>query len=546
MHKLLVGVAVAMVAMGCAGPWATPSPPWIGQDALPDNAESKDDAVVQLDSGAVRGVVADDYRLFQGIPFARPPVGELRWQSPREPDKWAGVRDATKSGSPCAQLPPGGAEPGGAEASGPAAQGGSEDCLYLNVTTPRTTQHGLKPVIVWLHGGGLSTGSANDDDARRLARSGDVVVVSPEYRLSVFGFFGHPGLDGSGGFGLEDQQAALRWVKRNAAAFGGDPERVTLMGISGGANAVCMHLTAPASRGLFERAFLQSGSCSMTIHPNGFQLNDPGGGPLVSLADAERRGATVAATVGCADPGTAIACLRTKSPTELLTSWQGATIQTPAAFGGRVLPTDPRIALARGDFHRVPVVTGTTRDESTVNSYSLPQPFTDERYRSLLDESFGAQAEPIAAAYPSSGYASPAQAWSTVATDRIWACPQLTDAQSLARWTPTYMYSFADQNAPHGYFQFPDGVPSGAFHSSDLAYYFDVAGFEATFTPDQERLIQEMIGYLSRFAMTGDPNGANLPRWEPLHGSNAQSLAPAAIEQVDVAAEHNCAFWAGL
>jgi para-nitrobenzyl esterase len=546
MRKLLVGVAVAMVAMGCSSPSAAPSPPSIGPGAPPDNGKMHDDAVVQTDSGAVRGLVAEDHRLFQGIPFAKPPVGELRWQPPQEPDRWTDVRDATKQSSPCAQLPPGGAEPGGAETSGPAAQAGSEDCLYLKVTTPRSTQHGLKPVIVWLHGGGLSIGSANDDDARRLAHNGDVVVVSPEYRLSVFGFFGHPGLDGSGGFGLEDQQAALRWVQRNAAAFGGDPERVTLMGISGGAHAVCMNLTAPGSRGLFERAFLQSGSCSMTIHPNGYQLNDPGGGPLVSLADAEQRGATVATRLGCADPDTAIACMRTKSPTELLTNWQGATIQTPAAFGGHVLPTDPRIALTRGDFHRVPIITGNTQDESTVNSYSLPQPFSDERYRSLLDESFGAQAETIAAEYPSSRYASPAQAWSTVATDRIWTCPQLTDAQSMARWTPTYMYSFADQNAPHGYFQFPDDVPSGAFHSSDLAYYFDVAGFEATFTPDQERLIQDMTSYLSRFAATGNPNGADLPPWKPLHGSNAQSLAPTAIEQVNTADQHHCAFWAGL
>jgi para-nitrobenzyl esterase len=532
MRKLLVAAAVAIaVTMGCAGPGP---------------AESHDEAVVQTDSGAVRGVVADDHRLIQGIPFAKPPVGELRWRSPQEPDEWTDVRDATKPGNRCAQLPPAGSEAGGSEASGPAAQAGSEDCLYLNVTTPRTTQHGLKPVIVWLHGGGLSIGSANDDDARRLASGGDVVVVSPEYRLSVFGFFGHQGLESSGGFGLEDQQAALRWVERNAAAFGGDPERVTLMGISGGAQAVCMHLTAPSSRGLFERAFLQSGSCSMTSHRHGFTLDDPGGGPLVPLAEAEQRGAAVATELGCPDPGTAIACMRTKSPSELLASWQGGVVQTPAAFGGRVLPTDPRIALARGDFHRVPVITGTTRDESTVNSSSLPQQFTDERYRALLGESFGAQAEMIAAAYPSNRYASPGQAWSTVATDRIWACPQLTDARLLAQQTPTYMYQFADRNASPGYFQFPDDVPAGAFHSSDLAYYFDVAGFEATFTPDQERLIQDMIGYVARFAATGNPNGADLPPWEPLHQSNAQSLAPTAIGQVNVAVEHNCAFWAGL
>jgi para-nitrobenzyl esterase len=514
MRKLLVGVAVGIATMGLMST---------------GNAMSHDDAVVRTDSGAVRGLVADDDRLFLGIPFARPPVGELRWRSPQPPDSWPGVRNATTPGNRCAQL----------------RSEGSEDCLYLNVTTPRRMGHRLKPVILWLHGGGLSFSSANDYDARRLARGGDVVVVSPNFRLSVFGFFGHRGLGGSGGFGLEDQQAALRWVKRNVAAFGGDPGRVTLMGVSGGAQAACMHLAAPASRGLFERAFLQSGSCSMTIPRHGFTLGDPGGAPLVSLAAAERRGASVATELGCADSGTAIDCLRRKSPAELLTSWQGGAIQTPAAFGGRVLPTDPRVALARGGFHRVPVITGTTRDESTLNAVSLPRPFTDERYRALLAESYGAQAQAIAAEYPSSRYVSPAQAWSTVATDRIWACPQLTDARLLARRTPTYLYEFADRNAPTGYFQFPDDVPPGAFHSSDSTYYFDVAGFEATLSPAQQRLSEDLIGYTSRFAATGNPNGAGLPPWERLRRSNAQSLAPAAIEQLNVATEHHCAFWAG-
>ena len=198
MRKLLIA---AVVAIAATTGWA-----------VPGNAAPPDDAVVRTANGAVRGVVGDDYRLFQGIPFAKPPVGELRWRSPQRPDSWAGVRDATQQGNRCAQLPP----------------GGSEDCLYLNVTTPRTKGH--KPVVVWLHGGGLSFGSANDFDARRFTRLGDVVVVSPNYRLSVFGFLGHRGLPGSGGFGLEDQQAALRWVRQNIASFGGDPRRVTIMG----------------------------------------------------------------------------------------------------------------------------------------------------------------------------------------------------------------------------------------------------------------------------------------------------------------------------
>jgi para-nitrobenzyl esterase len=520
MRKLLAGVAVAIAA---AAGWAVPA-----------DAETSDGSVVRTDAGAVRGVVGDDHRLFQGVPYAKPPVDELRWRSPQRPERWTGVRDATKPATRCAQIPPGG------------QLDGAEDCLYLNVTTPRSNGHRLKPVIVWIHGGGLFFGSANDYDARRLVKGADVVVVSPNYRMNVFGFLGHRALADSGGFGLEDQQAALRWVRRNAAAFGGDPRRVTIMGESGGAQAVCMHLTAPGSRGLFDGAIMQSGSCSMSFPLHWPYYGHPAGGPLVSMDEAERRGAALATELGCTDPKTAVACLRTKSPTELVSTWQGQRYQTPAAYGSRVLPLDPRIALARGKFHRVPVITGTTRDESTVNTSTLPQPFTGERYRAVLAESYGADAPAIVAEYPSAAYVSPGAAWAAQSTDRTWTCPQLRDARLLARRTPTYLFEFADQNAPTGWFQFPDDVPSGAFHSADLAYFFDVAGFDAPFTPAQERLSADLMTYWSQFAATGSPNGGALPWWSRLHRSNAHSLAPSAMGPVDIATAHHCSFWAGL
>jgi para-nitrobenzyl esterase len=185
-------------------------------------------AIVRTDSGPVRGAVTPEYRTFQGIPFAAAPVGELRWRSPQPPQRWSHIRDATRPGNRCAQ---------GAGAGTPSVH---EDCLYLYVTTPRSTGHGrLRPVMVWLHGGGSSYGTASEFGAHRLAVGGDVVVVTTNYRLGVFGFFGHRTLADSGGFGLEDQQAALRWVRHNAAAFGGDPGNVTLFGESGGAFDVC-------------------------------------------------------------------------------------------------------------------------------------------------------------------------------------------------------------------------------------------------------------------------------------------------------------------
>jgi para-nitrobenzyl esterase len=212
----------------CAAGVATAA---MGSTAVAD--EPRDPAVVRVEDGLVRGTVADDHRLFQGIPYAAPPVGERRWGSPRPAEPWDGVRDATEAGSPCAQ---------GGDFIGdvPSAE---EDCLYLNVTTPRSagsdTDRQL-PVMVWIHGGGFMWGSGGIYGAEKLATQGDVVVVTFNYRLGLFGFLAHPALDGgpaehlSGNLGIEDQQAALRWVRENAAAFGGDPDNVTLFGESAG------------------------------------------------------------------------------------------------------------------------------------------------------------------------------------------------------------------------------------------------------------------------------------------------------------------------
>lgn len=182
-------------------------------------------AVVITDTGPVLGAIAEGYRLFQGIPYAAPPVGELRWAPPQPVVPWSAPRDGTKPGNVCAQLP------------SPAADITSEqeDCLYLNVTAPDAPAP--LPVMVWIHGGTGANGAGSYFDPHRLALGGDVVVVTLNYRLGIFGAFGYPGLDGSGTFGLADQQAALRWVQRNIAAFGGDPGNVTLFGESYGALA---------------------------------------------------------------------------------------------------------------------------------------------------------------------------------------------------------------------------------------------------------------------------------------------------------------------
>ena len=523
MRKILkqkrTGVLVAVLASAAM---AVPAVANAGQDG---------GALVGTDAGPVRGTVTTDHRTFQGIPYAAPPVGELRWRSPKPPAPWTRPLDATQPRDRCAQP----------QNIGPASE--AEDCLYLNVTTP--LGHGRpKPVMVWLHGGGNVFGSGSDFDARRLSLGGDVVVVTINYRLGVLGFLGHPQLKSSGAFGLEDQQAALRWVQRNAASFGGDPRNVTLFGQSGGAYDVCGQLTSPSAAGLFQRAILESGTCSMTWPRNGVNPGIEAGGPWRPLARAEADGAAFAAREGCADPATVLDCLRALPVSKLLADTAGP--QLPAvAFGNRVLPEAPDKALAAGHFARIPVMSGSNRDERRLATAFLPQAFTEDGYQQLLRDAFGDDAPLVAARYRSADLGSSALAWAAVATDRVWACSQLADDRLLARRTTTYGFEFADRNAPP-LFPFPPQLPGGAFHSAEMAYLFDLAGFTPAFTPDQQRLADTMIRYWTRFAATGNPNAADVPAWPRFQNPNVQALAPGGIRQVDSATEHNCAFWESL
>lgn len=207
-------------------------------------------SIVRLDSGRIRGQDDGTVRTYSGIRFAQPPVGELRWKDPVAAKPWKGVADATKPARQCTQMEAG-------------KQIGGEDCLFLDVNAPAKPTRTALPVMVWLYGGGYTTGAGSAYDARRLADEGDVVVVTPNYRLGAFGYLALKGLAGSGTFGLADQLEALRWVQRNAAAFGGDPRNVTLFGQSAGGMSTCALLTSPAARGLIDKAIIQSGSCML-------------------------------------------------------------------------------------------------------------------------------------------------------------------------------------------------------------------------------------------------------------------------------------------
>ncbi|MFE3163112.1 carboxylesterase/lipase family protein [Streptomyces sp. NPDC059224] len=485
--------------------------------------------VVQTRDGALRGSAEDGYRTFQGIPYAAAPVGDLRWAPPRPASPWTGVRDATRPGSACPQQA--GEVPGGST---------DEDCLHLNVTAPAgTSPRTPKPVIVWLHGGGFTTGAGSSYDAHRLAVRGDAVVVTVNYRLGALGFLGHSGLPGSGTFGLADQQAALRWVRGNIRAFGGDDRNVTLAGESAGGFSVCAQLASPSAAGLFDRAIIQSGPC--TGRPE--RPFAPSAAPLSTVRAA---GARLAAEVGCAAASSALACLRHVSVSRLLAAQD--TDQQPA-YGTPLLPDDPGPALARGRLNRVPVLIGSNHDEGNGWAAGIIQagnPVTPETWPDTVAAFFPdpARTAAIVRTYPVTG-SDGGPVFGAVIGDSNFACPTLRTATLLAGHVPAWRYEFADEHAPPltpGTPPFPLGAP----HASELPYLFDLGGRPRTMTPAQHRLADLMIDYWSGFARTGDPNdvsppAAAPPSWQP---GAVQSLAPAHTGPAPTATRHHCAFWA--
>ncbi|MFJ4199463.1 carboxylesterase/lipase family protein [Streptomyces sviceus] len=494
--------------------------------------------VVRTDAGLVEGRLGTDTRMFQGIPYAAPPVGQLRWASPQPAASWSGVRSATEPGKRCAQA-----------AGLIDQQSSTEDCLYLNVTTPLRSSTRNLPVMVWIHGNGFINGAGSLYDAQRLTRTGKVIVVSVNYRLGVFGFLDHPALDHgpakhlSGNFGLEDQQAALRWVKRNAAAFGGDPANVTLFGESAGGTSVCAHLVAPGSAGLFHKAILQSAQCTGRKWSPGPATWFP-----LPRAERERHGLDVAAKVGCSELRTAAVCLRAKPVAELV-KWSDYGLGSGPTVGGGTLPVSPEQAFATGHFHRVPVIQGTTRDEHHLFTAAVEavtgETTTDAGYRQEIQALFTpADAARVLARYPADRFRSPGEALSTVVTDWAWGCTALDRDRTLDRQVPTYAYEFDDDEAPwFSTLKKPD-FPTGAFHGSELQYLFDDEQLPGPATPAQQQLADTMVQYWARFAYTGDPNGHGAAPWPRFGtGRHVQSLQPGRTAPADLALEHQCGFW---
>jgi para-nitrobenzyl esterase len=509
---------------------------WLGVAAVApaSPAAATDDSLVRTANGLVSGTVGTTVRAFLGIPFAAPPVGDLRWRPPQPTASWPGIRQAASFGNACAQAP-------GVFAANARQGSTSEDCLYLNVYTPNRARDDL-PVMVWIHGGGFTTGSASQYDPTVLAAKGRAVIVTVNYRLGPFGFLALPGLSAeqpdrsSGNYGLQDQQAALRWVRRNIARFGGSPRNVTIFGESAGGLSVCANLASPTADDLFERAITESGPCA---------------GTLPALGSAQAGGAAVAGRLGCADPATQVSCMRAV-PVGTLLGAAGAFLPN---VDGSVLPQQIPAAISSGHFNRVPVMEGSNHDEYRLfvalqfdlAGYPPGHPILATQYPALVQATFGSQAPKVLTEYPLSSFASPSIAWSTVLTDSAFVCPARTADVLLSAKVPTFAYEFNDPNAPEFIVTDPF-MPLGAFHASELPYIFQpAAGFFPT--PAQMGLSDQMIRYWTSFAREGDPNSFASPPW-PHYESRRdqfQSLAPGGTTSITTfAADHHCAFWSSL
>lgn len=489
-------------------------------------------SIVQTSLGKAEGIETAKVRVFMGLPYARPPVGEFRWAPPQDAASWNGIRDAKAPPPACPQnVAPGFANP---------SSRFSEDCLYLNVTAPATGEK--MPVIVWLHGGGFNNGEGRDYGANKLAEDGKVVVVTVNYRLGVFGFAAFKGVDGSGVFGLLDQQAALKWVAENAAAFGGDPNNITLMGQSAGAMSVCAQMVSPAAEGLFHKAILQSGSC-IQRWPAG--LYYPGLGALdqfVTLNEVEAFTGYMLADTGCTVDD--IECLRRVPAEKLVKPW----LLSRAAYGTPTLPVAPGKALRDGTAHAVPVMWGSARDEwrTSAGAYALTRPMTVEIYEESLGTAFGDRAKEVLARYPVETFGSPAYAWSAVSTDVAWSCPALESVKLAGKKAPAFFYEFADRKAPNPAYQVPEGYEIGAAHATELPYLFDIAGTTAALSPEQQTLAAQMRAYWTNFAWRGDPSADGLPAWPAVKGkteTHALAFAPEGVAMDDFSSRHRCDLW---
>jgi len=498
LHTRWFAVPTALLALiGCtaqssSGP-ETPDAPDAGSDAPAADPPGQ----VQTDKGAVVGQSDGTITAFLGVPYAAPPLGQLRWRPPQPHAAWSEPFSATALGPACAQ------SEGGIGQTGPF----SEDCLTVNVWTPRTGAAAKAPVMVFIHGGFFVHGSSNQDtyDGRALAAQG-VVMVSMNYRLGALGFLAHPALTAedehasSGNTALLDQREALRWVQTNIAAFGGDPSNVTVFGESAGAMTICALVVSPLGSGLFHRAIGESGSCAIFTTP----LH-----ATTASAGAESLGVAVAAALGCDTASDVLGCMRGKSADEVIAaapmSLNGVSLQPN--IDGYVLPEAPSAALAAGRVNPLDgMIGGTNQDEATLFTRALVID-TEAQYEVAVTRLLPSFAADALALYPAAAFPTPKDAYNTLFTDVIFVCPIRGQLRGIAaRGTSAYLYQLTRPTRSD---------ELGVYHGSELPFVFGNLSLSSGMSAADRAFSNQVIGYWTRFAATGDPNGASATPWAP-------------------------------
>jgi para-nitrobenzyl esterase len=428
--------------------------------------------------------------LYQGIPYAKPPVGKLRWAAPEPVKTSQQPFQANSAGNECVQKAifwrPG------------KTASWTEDCLTLNIYAPASGGANL-PVFVGFHGGGSVNGAKTDWDPRELAEAGNLVVTI-NYRLGALGFLALDELnkeskdgESSGNYGDLDKLEALRWVKTNISAFGGNPERVTIAGQSAGARGVCYAVASPEAKGLFQAAVMESGrDC-----------------PSVSNQEAVKSGEKFVEAIGCKDDADKLACLRSKTPAEILDAQTKSKMTIATVYGGSAQPKPALEAFKSGDFNKVPLIVGNTRDETRVFIYEandlLDQPVDQAQWENEVKMRLGAKADQAFAIYGEAASKAPGLALGSLDAEQKYICPTSLALEALSKWTQVHAYEFADVTAPiRPYANVPSSFDLGVPHSAELPYVWGEDTVPGGLTSEQKKLSEIMRTF---WVNLGSPEG---------------------------------------
>lgn len=456
---------------------------------------------VKVDGGLISGTTnaGGDVHIFKGIPFAAPPVGNLRWKAPQPVAAWQGIKKCDAFGPSPMQASPVPFGPWSAEYLIP-KEPISEDCLYLNVWTAATAPKEKRPVIVWIYGGGFASGGTGCAiyDGEAMAKKG-IVFVSVNYRVGIFGFFSHPELSkeapygSSGNYGLLDQVEGLKWVQKNIAAFGGDPNNVTIAGQSAGSMSVNCLVASPLCKGLFKHAIAESGASFVTSPIRG----------TATLKMAEEDGIKL---------GASIADLRKMSAEDLSKKQPGFRFPI---VDGYVLPQSISQIFAAGKQNDVDLLTGWNEDDGVI----FGKPPTAEEYKKQAEKQYGADAAQYLQYYPAGSDEEAAASQGKVSRDMIFGVQNYTWANVQANGSKhkVYLYYFTRRLPATGEY-----VKYGAFHTGEVAYAYDNLDFvkRCPWEPVDHELAKTMSSYWANFAKTGNPNGSGLPEWPTYNTSN--------------------------